>query len=80
MRARLPQKRKLQKMRLLLEDLMALRPTTIKPEVERAVCFIGDMKRDDERFAHCQTFEDYLLAAAEITAPAQISSGAGTSH
>ena len=69
MRARLPQKRKLQKMRLLLEDLMALRPTTIKPEVERAVCFIGDMKRDDERFAHCQTFEDYLLAAAEITAP-----------
>ena len=45
MRARLPQKRKLQKMRLLLEDLMALRPTTIKPEVERAVCFIGDMKR-----------------------------------
>ena len=48
---------------------MALQPTTIRPEAERAIDFIRGMSKDDERFAECRTFEDYMNKAAEITAP-----------
>ena len=49
--------------------VMALQPTTIRPEAERAIDFIRGMSKDDERFAECRTFEDYMSKAAEITAP-----------
>ena len=68
-RTKLPAKRKLKATKALLNEFMALAPTTIHPEIERAVIFIGDMTKDDERFAACRTFEDYLRRAAEVTAP-----------
>ena len=71
MRTKLPAKRKLKAMKSLLDEVTALQPTTIRPEVERAIDFIRAMPKDDERFADCRTFEDYLRTAAEITAPAE---------
>ena len=68
MAGKLPAKRKLKAMRPLLDELMALQPTTIKPEAVRAIDFIRGMPKDDERFAVCQTFADYLWKATEITA------------
>ena len=68
MARKLPAKRKLKAMRPLLDELMALQPTTIKPEAARAIDFIRGMPKDDERFAVCQTFADYLRKATEITA------------
>ena len=68
MARKLPAKRKLKAMRPLLNEHMALQPTTIKPEAARAIDFIRRMQRDDERFAVCQTFADYLRKATEITA------------
>ena len=68
MAGKLPAKRKLKAMRPLLDELMALQPTTIKPEAVRAIDFIRGMPKDDERFAVCQTFADYLRKATEITA------------
>ena len=68
MARKLPAKRKLKAMRPLLDELMALQPTTIKPEAVRAIDFIRGMPKDDERFAVCQTFADYLCKATEITA------------
>ena len=67
MARKLPAKRKLKAMRPLLDELMALQPTTIKPEAARAIDFIRGMPKDDERFAVCQTFADYLRKATEIT-------------
>ena len=63
-------------MKALLNELMALLPPTIGPEAERAMIFIADMTKDDERFAECQTFDDYVHKAAEITAPPEPPSAA----
>ena len=68
-RTKLPAKRKLKAMKSLLDEVMALQPTTIRPEAERAIDFIRAMPKDDERFADCRTFDDYLRKATEITAP-----------
>ena len=68
-RTKLPAKRKLKAMKSLLVEVMALQPTTIRPEAERAIDFIRAMPKDDERFAVCRTFDEYLRKATEITAP-----------
>ena len=68
-RTKLPAKRKLKAMKSLLDEVMALVPTTIRPKAARAIDFIRALSRDDERFAECRTFEDYLRKAAEIAAP-----------
>ena len=70
LRTKLPEKRKLKRMKALLNEVMALQPTTIGAEEERAMIFIDDMTKDDERFRECRTFADYLRLAIEITAPA----------
>ena len=69
MRTKLPHKRKVKAMKALLLEIMALQPTTIRPDVERGFALIRGMSKDDERFAECRTFEDYMNKAAEITAP-----------
>ncbi|MGP0002635.1 MAG: hypothetical protein ACLPKW_33555, partial [Acetobacteraceae bacterium] len=69
MRTKLPEKRKLKAMKSLLDEVTALQPTTVRPDVERGFDFIRAMSKDDERFAECGTFEDYMNKAAEITAP-----------
>jgi hypothetical protein len=69
MRTKLPAKRKLKGMKSLLDEVTALQPTTIRPDAERAIDFIRAMPKDDERFADCRTFDDYLCKAAEITVP-----------
>jgi len=56
-------------MKSLLDEVSALQPTTVGPEAERAIDFIRAMPKDDEQFADCRTFDDYLRKAAEITAP-----------
>ena len=68
MRTKLPAKRKVKAMKSLLDEVTALQPT-IRPEAERAIDFIRATSKDDERFAECRTFEDYVRKAAEITAP-----------
>ena len=70
LRTKLPEKRKLKRMKALLNEVMALQPTTIGAEAERAMIFIDDMTKDNERFRECRTFADYLRLAIEITAPA----------
>ena len=72
MATKLPAKRKLQKMKSLLNEVMALQPTEIKPEGLRAIDFIGAMAKDDEQFSKCQTFADYLRKVIEITAPPEL--------
>jgi hypothetical protein len=67
--SRLPAKRKLAAMKTRLDQLTALQPTTINPETALAIDFIRAMLKDDERFADCRTFYDYLLKAIEITLP-----------
>ena len=69
MARKLPAKRKLKAMKSLLVEIMALQPTTISPEAERAIDFIRAMPKDDERFAVCRTFDEYLRKATEVTAP-----------
>ena len=69
MGTKLPPKRKLKGMKSLLDEVTALQPTAVRPEAERAIDFIRAMPKDDDRFADCQTFDDYLHKAAEITAP-----------
>lgn len=69
MATKLPAKRKWKSVKSLLDDVMALEPTTIRPEAERAIDFIRAMPKDDERFADCRTFAAYLGKATEITAP-----------
>jgi hypothetical protein len=68
-RTKLPAKRKLKAMKSLMDEVTALQPTTITPEAKRAIDFIRAMPKDDERFADCRTFDDYLRNATEITAP-----------
>jgi hypothetical protein len=65
----LPAKRKLKVAKALADEVMALQPTEIRPEMERAVDFVRAMKKDDERFAKCRTFNDYVRKALVITAP-----------
>ena len=63
---KLPKVRKLKAMKSLLDELLALRPDRIRGEALIAFDFIRRMARDDERFADCKTFHDYLTKAAEI--------------
>jgi hypothetical protein len=65
----LPARRKLKAMKALVDEVLALQPTEIKPEGLRAIDFIRAMPKDDERFAICRTFADYLRRAIDITAP-----------
>jgi hypothetical protein len=72
---KLPALRKLKAMKALLDELMSLSPT-IGPETGRAFGFIRAMSQDDERFAECFRFVDYLRKAIEITAPPEHAPGA----
>ena len=64
-RTKLPAKRKLKAMKSLLDEVMALQPP-LNQGAERAIDYIRRMMKDDERFADCVTFDDYLRKAADL--------------
>jgi len=62
----LPPKRKLAKVRGLVQQWTALQDR-LEPEHQRAVDYIGGLKQDQEEFAQCRTFREYLLRATELS-------------
>ena len=56
-------------MKSLLDEVMALQPT-LRQGAERAIDYIRRMMKDDERFADCRTFDDYLRKAGDLAGAA----------
>ena len=52
-------------MKSLLDEVMALQ-LPLRRGAERAIDYIRRMMKDDERFADCRTFDDYLRKAGDF--------------
>jgi hypothetical protein len=63
---RLPPKRKLVKMRKLIDEMLGLEPDLL-PETHKAMHFIRHMMtKDDEAFGDCATFRDYVERMIDV--------------
>ena len=65
MQKKLPAKRKLRAVKTLSDEYLALQD--VGPEAARAIEFIRGMSQDDERFANCATWSDYVILAGKLS-------------
>ena len=63
--AKLPPKRKLKKVRILLDQLLALELEGISEQGRRGFAVVQAMQNDTDVLAECKTFAEYVLKAGE---------------